>query len=62
MNDWPRHSLRLNMRNTSPSHVSKKQTASSVGGDKKFITVNKERNKRRKVSCAVSEKDNKKNM
>ena len=62
MNDWPRHSLRLNIRSKSPSPVRKKQRTSYVGGKKNSITVNKERNKRRKDSGAVSKKYNKKSM
>ena len=50
----------LNIRSTYPSPVSKKQPTSSMGGEKKSITVNKEMNKRRKGSGAVSKKDNKK--
>ena len=45
MNDQPRHSLRLNIRSTSPYPVRNKQLTSYVGGKKKSITVNKESNK-----------------
>ena len=62
MNDQPRHSLRLNIRSASPSPVRKKQPTSYLGRNKKSITVNKERNKRRKGSGAVSKKYIKKNM
>ena len=34
MNDWPRHSFRLNIISTSPSHVHKKQLTLSVGVNK----------------------------
>ena len=59
MNDRPRHILLLNIRSTSPYYVRKKQRTSAVGGKKNYITVNKERNKISKGSCAVSKKDNK---
>ena len=62
MNDWPRHSLRLNIRSKSPYPVRKKKRTSCVGGKKDYITANKERNKRRKDSGAVSKKYNKKSM
>ena len=62
MNDRPRHSLFLNIRITSPSTVCKKQPTSFVGGKKKSINVNKERNKIRKGSGAVSKKYNKKSL
>ena len=58
----PRHILCLNIRNASPSPVCKKQCTSSVVGKKDYITVNRERNKRRKGSDSVSKKDNKKNL
>ena len=62
MNDWPRHSFRLNIRSASLSPIRKKQPTSSMGVKKQAITANKERNKRRKVSGAKSKEDNKKNM
>ena len=62
MNDQPRHSLRLNIRSASLSPIRKKQPTSSMGVNKQYITVNKERNKRRKSSGAMSKKDNNKNI
>ena len=60
MNDRPRYSLRLNIRSTSPSLVLKKQPTSSVGGKERYITVNKESNKRSKGYGVVSKKYHKK--
>ena len=58
MNDWPSHRLCLITRSTSPSPVLKKQPNSDVVRKKESITVNKERNKRRKGYGAVSKKYN----
>ena len=60
--NWPRNSLRLNIRSTSPYPIHNKQTNSSVVGNKRYITVNKERNQTRKGSGAVIKKDNNKNL
>ena len=54
MNDQPRHIFCLNIRSISPYPVRTKQLTSYVVEKKKSITVNKERNKRRKGSSAVS--------
>ena len=62
MNNWHRHSFRLNIISTSLSPIRKKHPTSSMGVMKQSITVNKESNKIRKGSGATSKKDNKKKM
>ena len=58
MNDWSKHSLRLNIRGTSPSPVREKQPTSYLRGKKNLIMLIKREIKKRKGLGALSKKYN----